>query len=511
MTRLILRPLLCLVVIVAGGCAAGRATMAQSSADQPPPAPREFRAAWVATVSNIDWPTKPGLSTQQQQQEAIAILDRAKELNLNAIVLQVRTSADAFYPSKYEPWSYFLTGQQGKRPDPYYDPLQFWITESHKRGIQLHAWFNPYRARHGGAKYQASPDHVSRRNPKIVREFNNWQWLDPAEPGAQDLTYNVFMDVVRRYDVDGIHIDDYFYPYPDYLKNADFPDDEPWQRYQKAGGKLSRDDWRRAQVDQLIERVYAGTKKLKRHVQFGISPFGISRPGRPPEVKSGFDQYAKLYADTELWLEKGWLDYWTPQLYWTTGSPQPYEPLLRFWVERNTRDRNLWPGNFTSKLGEKPKEGASDDWTPEELVKQIEITRQMEGATGNVHFSMRSFMRNDRGIVEVLKDGPYREPALVPTSFWLDDRAPNPPDARVLRGGTAAISVRPGRGERIALYAVYTKHGEQWKFHTYPAETRTIELHSDPQLGPVTRVAVAGVDRLGNESRRVLLDVAPQR
>jgi uncharacterized lipoprotein YddW (UPF0748 family) len=497
-------PLLLLVSTTMLGCAMAPRAHAQRGSE-PPAAPREFRAAWVATVSNIDWPTKPGLSTEEQQAEAIAILDRAVELNLNAIVLQVRTSADALYDSRYEPWSYFLTGEQGKAPDPYYDPLRFWIDESHKRGLQLHAWFNPYRARHGGAKYEAAENHVSKTNPRVVREFHNWQWLDPAEPQAQDLTYNVFMDVVRRYDVDGIHIDDYFYPYPDYLKNEDFPDEEPWQRYQKQGGKLSRDDWRRAQVDQLIERVYAGTKRMKRHVQFGISPFGISRPGRPPEVKSSFDQYAKLYADTELWLDRGWLDYWTPQLYWTTTSPQPYEPLLKFWVEKNTKNRNLWPGNFTSKLGEKPKEGAPDEWTPEELVRQIEITRATQGATGNVHFSMRTFIRDHRGINQVLKDGPYREPALVPTSPWLDDRPPPQPQVRWLRGGTPAVSLRPGRGETTTLYSVYTRHGDQWRFNVYPSSVQTIELRPDPELGPVTTVVVAAVDRLGNESRRVTI------
>src|SRR3954463_1852555 len=184
---------------------------------QPPAAPREFRGVWVATVGNIDWPSKPGAPVEQQQREAVAILDRCADLNINAAILQVRPAADALYKSDIEPWSYYLTGEQGKAPEPFYDPLKFWIDEAHARGIELHAWFNPYRAKAAGAKNALAENHISKTHPDLVRKFNGWQWMDPGEPEARDWTVRVFMDVAKRYDVDALHIDDYFYPYPDYL------------------------------------------------------------------------------------------------------------------------------------------------------------------------------------------------------------------------------------------------------------------------------------------------------
>jgi uncharacterized lipoprotein YddW (UPF0748 family) len=490
--------------------------------EQPPPAPREFRGVWVATVSNIDWPSKPGLPTQQQKAEAIAILDKCKELNLNAVVLQVRPAADALYASEYEPWSWFLTGEQGKAPEPFYDPLAFWVEEAHQRGLELHAWFNPYRARHGGAKYASAANHVSQANPGIVREFNNWQWLDPAEPAAQDQTYNVFMDVVRRYDVDGIHIDDYFYPYPDYLTKdkvvSDFPDDAPWQRYQQSGGKLSRADWRRDSVDRLIQRIYQGTKATKRHVKFGISPFGI---GRPEEMKprgiAGFSQFDKLYANAELWLNNGWLDYWTPQLYWkTTATSQPYKGLLDYWVEQNRMNRHVWPGLFTSRVNDPPAQPttrpADMPWTAKDILDQIQVTRDTKGASGVVHFSMKVLMprgayerkgatepsdassRSRGGIAEALKNGAYATPALVPATPWLDDKPPAAPRVRA-QGGRATWSAGPG--ERPWQYAVWSKRGGAWQFKVMPGTSESMEL------GGASAVCVSAVDRCGNESKRV--------
>jgi uncharacterized lipoprotein YddW (UPF0748 family) len=481
-----------------------------SIADQPPPAPREFRAAWVATVANIDWPSKPGLGAQQQQAEAIAILDRARELNLNAIVLQVRPSADALYDSKLEPWSYYLTGQQGKAPDPYYDPLKFWVEEAHKRGLELHAWFNPYRARHGGAKYPTAPNHISQTNPKIVKEFNNWQWLDPAEPEAQQLTYDVFLDVVRRYDVDGIHIDDYFYPYPDYLTKdkvtSDFPDDPAWQRYLQSGGgeKMSRDDWRRQNVNQLIERIYTGTKSTKEWVLFGISPFGISRPGRPTEVKSSFDQYKSLYADAELWLKRGWLDYWTPQLYWKIDSPQPYPALLRFWVNLNEHDRHVWPGLFTSRIGDAPQAPATrpaDVWTSQDIVDQIVVTRETPGASGHVHFSMKVLMQNRGGVADALKRHSYSQPALVPASTWLDNRPPSAPTVQV--SGSRVTWQNTDR-EPPRVWALWAKYGNEWRFTVLPGPSNAIDLRPDGSGARPSLICVSAVDRSGNESPRVL-------
>jgi uncharacterized lipoprotein YddW (UPF0748 family) len=493
-----------IVLVLICGCTSQNRQVA--SVGEPPAAPREFRAVWVATVANIDWPSKPGLSTDEQKREAIAILDRAKETNLNAIVLQVRPAADALYASRYEPWSYYLTGKQGQPPEPYYDPLEFWVAEAHKRGMELHAWFNPYRARHSGATFETAPNHVSKTNPQIVREFNKWQWLDPAEPAAQDLTFNVFMDVVKRYDVDGIHIDDYFYPYPEYLKRPDgkfddFPDDATWQKYQQRGGTLRRDDWRREQVSTLIHRIYDGAHAIKNRMKFGISPFGIARPGHPKQV-TGFDQYDKLYADTEKWLREGWCDYWTPQLYWKISSTsQPYVGLLEYWVSINDKHRHIWPGNSISNV-------RRPDWGTKEIVNQIEETRKSRGgATGNVFFSMKSLMSPNNELATALRNGPYAQPSIVPASTWLDNKPPSRPNVRVKRDSSSdAVTINWSTGwfgEKPWQWAVWAKYGDQWRFFVYPANADGVTLDADAKLGKVTAVCVSAVDRCGNESERI--------
>ena len=319
----------------------------------PPELPREFRGAWVATVANIDWPSKPGLPVDEQQQEMIKLLDLARDLHLNAIILQVRPAADALYGSNLEPWSQYLTGIMGQAPEPLYDPLQFAVEQAHQRGLELHAWFNPYRARHASAHGEVANNHISRTHPEIVRQYGGYLWLDPGEPSATEHTRQVVLDVVRRYDIDGVHFDDYFYPYPvtdEGGQEVPFPDDASWER--RKDRELSRDDWRRDNVSRFIQSLYADIKSAKPWVKFGISPFGIWRPGQPPSI-TGFDAYAKLYADAKLWQEQGWLDYLTPQLYWKIDSAgQSYPVLLEWWYEHNARDRHLWPGNFTSRLAQ---------------------------------------------------------------------------------------------------------------------------------------------------------------
>lgn len=311
---------------------------------QLPTVPREFRAAWIATVANINWPSKPGLSTAEQKDEAIQLLDYLKNNNFNAVIFQVRPQADALYKSNFEPWSYFLTGKQNQAPSPYYDPLQFWIDESHKRGMELHAWLNPYRAHHTSSK-DISNESIVKKNPEMVyRLKEGFYWMDPSKKETQDLTTKVVMDIVNRYDIDGIHFDDYFYPYPSYNGDQDFPDEKSYQQYLSNKGTLSKGDWRRASVNTLIENVYKEIKSSKPYVKFGISPFGIWRPGFPSSIK-GFDQYEKLYADAKLWLNKGWIDYFTPQLYWPSYKLNMSFPvLLGWWQEENTHQRHLWPG-----------------------------------------------------------------------------------------------------------------------------------------------------------------------
>ena len=327
----------------------------------PPSAPREFRAAWVATVANIDWPSKPGLSADQQHAEMIAILDRAQALKLNAIIFQVRPAADALYASSLEPWSEYLTGTQGR--DPGYDPLAEWVREAHRRGLELHAWFNPYRARHHAAKSPLAATHLGRTRPDIVKKYGELLWMDPGEPFAAERTLAVISDVVRRYDIDGVHLDDYFYPYPitqplpagapktTPSEEVDFPDTPAWRRYQQAGGRLARADWRRQNVDRLVEQIHHRIHALKPWVKFGVSPFGLGRPDRRPPGIQGFSQYDKLYADVEKWVEQGWMDYLTPQLYWpASAKAQSFEVLLDYWAKLVNGRFHLWPGLFTSAI-----------------------------------------------------------------------------------------------------------------------------------------------------------------
>ncbi len=473
----------------------------------PPAAPREFRAAWVSTVANIDWPSRKDLSVAQQQAEIIAILDQAKALNLNALVLQVRPGADALYPSALEPWSEFLTGVQGKAPDPLWDPLQMWTSEAHRRGIELHAWFNPYRARHIAAQSPPSATHIATTNPGIVKSYGGYLWLDPGEPAAAQRLLAVVSDVVRRYDVDGVHIDDYFYPYP--VENTaktgdlDFPDEPSWQRYRSSGGQLARADWRRQNVNQLIEAMYTAIHREKPWVRFGISPFGIGRPDRRPPGIAGFSQYDKLYADAELWLEKGWLDYLTPQLYWPINQePQAFGVLLDYWAQQNTHSRHLWPGLFTSRI-----DSSAKSWKVDEIARQIDLIRTRPAASGHVHFSMVALMQDRKGIATKLKSGAYAVPALVPESSWLGDRDPAAPtlnwQAATATDQSGTIKLKPADANTVWQYAVWRRYGTTWRFSVQPATQLNVDLKADPAFGTVNAIVVSAIDRLGNESPRV--------
>jgi uncharacterized lipoprotein YddW (UPF0748 family) len=482
----------------------------------PPPAPREFRAAWVSTVANIDWPSRSNLSPEKQQAEAIAILDRCKLLNLNAIVLQVRPSADAIYPSALEPWSEFLTGQQGRAPN--YDPLQFWIEQAHARGLELHAWFNPYRARHATAKSPLARTHMSYTHPEAVKTYGRYLWMDPGEPAAAQRTLDVILDVVRRYDIDGVHIDDYFYPYPidnpaasgpegvaldggvGMRKEVDFPDLPSWQRYLLAGGTLDRPHWRRQNVNALIEALYTGIHREKSWVRFGISPFGIGRPDRRPSGIVGFSQYDKLYADAELWLANGWLDYLAPQLYWPVAqAPQAFDVLLDYWLAQNTRARHVWPGLYTSRI-----DNTAKAFAPEEIVKQIGVTRTRAGTRGHVHFSIAPLMENRKGITDQLRARAYQSAALAPATPWLGSDLPASPKAVARRetGGTG-LRLSAGPGKAVTHYAIWSRYGAEWRFAVAPSSRPVLLLPDDAVAGAAQAVVVSAVDRLGNESVRV--------
>ncbi len=469
--------------------------------DYPPAVAREFRAAWVATVFNMDWPSQTGMSPEQQQAQIVAILNRAQELNLNALIWQVRPMCDAFYRSRIEPWSRFLSGTPGV--DPGYDPLQFIVTQAHRRGLEIHAWFNPYRA--GSSSQTDLPaNHISRVRPDLVTRYGKYLWLDPGKPEVRAYTTRVILDVVKRYDIDGVHLDDYFYPYAE--KDAlghemPFPDDATYSKYLGSGGRLSKSDWRREGVNKLVQGLHEGIRREKGWVKFGISPFGIWRPGFPAGVR-GLDAYEELFADSRLWLRQGWVDYWTPQLYWPMNAPQqPYRALLSWWEGENLLKRHLWPGHNAQKIGA--------GFDAREVMNQISATREQSGATGDVLFSSRVLMSNPDGIVEKLKAA-YAAPALIPASPWLDDKAPSAPLAsgRVNEfARTLHVEWQPTDGERVAQWTVQSRYqradgGFEWSTRIVPGEQPSVEIPVEPAKMP-DRVAVCAVDRAGNQSAPV--------
>ena len=462
-----------------------------------PPLAREFRGVWVASVANIDWPSKRTLSTAEQQAELIALLDRAAALQLNAVLFQIRPAADALYASKIEPWSEYLTGAQGRAPVPFWDPLAFAITEAHARNLELHAWFNPYRARHTDAKSPLAKTHIARTNPSLVKPYAGYLWMDPGEPAVRARTLRVVLDVVKRYDVDGIHLDDYFYPYPATDKRGRaiaFPDDRSFKRYRAKGGTLKRPDWRRRNVDLLVEELHSGIHKAKPWVRFGISPFGIWRPGFPAQVR-GFDAYEQLHADARKWLREGWVDYFTPQLYWpTTRREQAYPALLEWWVGENVMGRHMWPGNFTSRAGGV----GSGAFSVSELVEQIRVTRLQEGATGNVHFSMKSFLTNQAGMNDSLLVGPYAAPALVPATPWLKAPPPPLPTARLAETAAGTRLVLRTVGTAVPWqYAIRLRTDTAWITMVVSGSTTSWAI---PTGTSPTSLSVVSLNRVGTES-----------
>lgn len=385
---------------------------------------REFRGVWIATVYNLDWPSKPGLPVDVQKAELLEILDGAASLHLNAVVLQVRTMCDAFYASPLEPWSYYLTGELGKAPEPFWDPLEFAVAEAHARGLELHAWFNPFRAttaEYGGVMPE---NHITRQYPWVARPSGRHLWLDPSSDFVRQRVITAIYDVVSRYDVDAVHMDDYFYPYPAKGVEPNFPDDENWERYRlgeglaSPDGPLSREDWRRGLVNGLIRDLYADIKRAKPWVKLGLSPFGIWRPGHPQGI-AGMDAYANIFADSRKWLREGWVDYFSPQLYWKITGPQDFVGLHGWWQDQNIHGRHLWPGMGTSRIG---RGGEADGRGVNEIFGQIQTTRDQRGkspGSGQIHWHWEAFITNRGGIRKLITAESYRDRAISPPSPWL--------------------------------------------------------------------------------------------
>ena len=373
----------------------------------------EFRGVWIASVDNIDWPRRYQYNSESQKAEFIRQLDMHQRNGMNAVMVQVRPSADALYASPYEPWSQWLTGTQGKAPWPYYDPLKFGIEEAHKRGFEYHAWVNPYRANFSIGKASIAANHITKQHPEWFLKYGTTLYFDPGNQEAQAWVVNVVKDIVERYDVDAIHMDDYFYPYR--IAGKEFPDTASYRKY---GAGMSKDDWRRSNTDSIIRKLTAAIHDTKPWVKFGISPFGVWRnqkddPDGSP-TQAGVTNYDDLYADILLWLEEGWIDYVTPQVYWEfSHSHAPFEPIVKWWNE-HTYGRHCYIGLGIYRAG---TNWAWRDRT--QLPRQIDSTRALENLQGQAYFSSTTFDKNPYGWNDLLRTNYYKEKVPVPEMPWL--------------------------------------------------------------------------------------------
>lgn len=447
---------------------------------------RELRGVWVATVANINFPTSQALSAEAQQNELRELLDVLADAHCNAIFFQVRPESDALYKSDLEPWSRFLTGTQGK--DPGYDPLQVLVEEAHLRGIEVHAWFNPYRAKSSQASNAVLP-HISLTQSKFAYPYDVGLWMDPGAIVVQDHVAAVVADVVKRYDVDGIHFDDYFYPYPN---GTPFPDSATYAAYQALGGQLSLHDWRRDNVNTLVQRVAGEILATKPWVRFGISPFGIYRPGIPPGIV-GLDQYDSLFSDPVKWKAEGWVDYLAPQLYWpSTQTAQAYGPLIDWWSKLPEEGRYTFAGNYLSKLD------SSAAWSIDEFKTQVALSREQasHGSLGNIFFHIGPLKKNQSGIRDVFRDELYPAPALSPPVFAVRDDIVAPP-AVVVEGSTVTMS----HDADVFAWVVYHDDGNAFVVdRIVPAATKSFDL-------PMGRYAISAAGRSMVESQGVVVDV----
>lgn len=417
----------------------------------------EFRAVWVASVVNTDWPAAKGLPVAEQKASFIRLMDQYKSIGMNAVVVQVRPCADAFYPSTYEPWSEWLTGTQGKPPQPYYDPLQFMIEAAHERGLEFHAWINPYRAVFNINNSSVAPTHITRLHPEWFVKYGDKKYFNPGLPEVIDYVNNVVKDLISRYNMDGLHMDDYFYPYR--IAGQEFPDESTYKKY---GNGLAKDDWRRSNCDSIVKRIHETVLDEKPSVRFGISPFGVWRnASKDPlgsDTKAGVSNYDDLYADILLWMRNRWIDYVAPQLYWEIGHPLcDYNELTDWWA-RNAYDIPVYVGHGIYRTTDKP----SAAWrSTTEIPKQIVRLREYPEIQGSIYFGSKNLLANHNGWADSLRNHYYHYPALIPPMLWIDSVAPFHPITKnaTIQSGNEMLKIQcspqPAETETIKLYAVY--------------------------------------------------------
>ncbi|WP_192822592.1 glycoside hydrolase family 10 protein [Rufibacter sp. LB8] len=470
---------------------------------------REFRGVWIATVGNIDWPSQQGLSPVTQMEEFRYILDEHQKNGINALIVQVRPTTDALYRSSKELWSHWLSGKQGQAPNPPYDPLAFQIEEAHKRGMEFHAWFNPYRATHDTISANISKDHITKTKPEWFVTYGGKKYFKPGLPEVRTYIIDVIMDVVRRYDLDAVHFDDYFYPYP---TSAPFPDEDDFKKY--GAGFTNKDDWRRNNVDEVIRVLSDSIKATKPYVKFGISPFAIWRnvtqDPRGSDTKGGLTNYDHLYADVYKWLEKGWIDYNVPQLYFHIGYPvADYAKMLDWWA-KNSFGKHNYIGLGTYRVA---SDARFKEWhDPLESGRQMRLNRANPGVHGSVFFSSKSVMSNPLGVQDTLRANYYRHPALIPAMPWKDAVAPLVPTDLKVKNNTDGISLtwnapaKASDGDLARYYVVYRVLQGQTINPENPAHLLALQhtgtTYTDKTAKPGERYtyAVTAVDRLHNES-----------
>jgi uncharacterized lipoprotein YddW (UPF0748 family) len=414
---------------------------------------REMRAVWIATVANIDWPSASNLTTAQQKKEFIELLDLSKAYNMNTVVFQIRPAADAFYASKYEPWSQWLTGKQGKEPD--YDPLAFASIECRKRGLDLHVWINPYRAVSDVTNNQTAPNHVTNTHPEWFLTYGKTKYFDPALPETRNFVATVVSDIVRRYDIDAVHMDDYFYPYR--IAGAEFPDDHSFKSYPRGYASNQRDDWRRNNVDLIIKQIHDSIKTIKPWVEFGISPFGvwrnIAKDQAGSNTKAGQTNYDDLFADVLKWQREGWIDYVTPQIYWEIGKEVADYKIIADWWSRNTFGAQLYVGQAPYKIDPQAKEKS---WqSADEIIRQIKLNRKYPEISGSMFFSAKFMRKNPLELHEKLQKKFYRYPALAPANQRINPVQPQEPLHVQLTEKNGQLNFSWEKGQNTKSFVIY--------------------------------------------------------
>ncbi len=455
----------------------------ESSNETVPPVPQEFRATWISTVHNLDWPSKSGLSAAAQKAELLKILNTCAQLKLNAVFLQVRPNADALYRSSLEPWSQWLSGPG---VNPGYDPLAFAIHEAHRRGIEVHAWFNPFRAK-ANVNHSLSRGHISRTSPGLMKRSGSVLLMNPSASASRSHALKVILDVVRRYDIDGVHLDDYFYPYPVPGKK--------WVPGSFSDGKTPAQ--RREYIDDFVEDLYDEVKDEKPWVRVGISPFGIWRPGVPAGIEAGVDAYEHLACDARKWLAKGWVDYLAPQLYWRCSPPeQSFTTLMRWWAAQNTR-RPVWPGIASARINSKEDPGRPAS----EIAAQIRYSRSLaRTAPGQCFWSVRSIMRNSGGIQSHLNKL-YPTVAAPPAMPWCGTATPGKPvNFQVTdRGAAVTLTWQVAEGKAPRKWAIQARYGRNWAARILlPGNQNTVTLPKS-FIGDASALAVRGISAFGSQ------------